>query len=254
VRHFLLIAILVLFSILPSTIPHKAYADGFTQETLPAASIGNRTVSVFIKINPPIITSENIQDRYLSFRWFDANANQTIQHATFLVLVTKHNQPLVQGLFHTHTGLLTLKITPSNDPREWKIDVNPASFLDRYMYFPKFNDTIDLVSPMLGEDGLYHIYLILITIDSDQNLFMPENAPKFDSYLSVGDVSKDTINYHNNSYNTTLVSYYDKTSNYTFDPTKMQISWTMPFDWNATRFQIMPIFVHKEMWVDTPEI
>jgi len=247
VRQILLIFILVIFSVAVTIVPHKVYGDGFTQETLSAANIGNRTISVLIKINPPIITSENNQDRYLSFRWFDANTNQTIQHTTFLVLVTKHNQPLVQGLFHTHTGILTLKITPSNNPSEWKIIGNPEPFLDKYMYLPQANDTIDLVAPMLGEGGLYHIYMLLVTIDNDQNLFMPENAPRFDSYLSVGDVANHTIIYHNNSYNTTLVSYYDKTTNYTFDPSKMRVSWTMPFDYNATRFQNMPIFVHEEL-------
>lgn len=245
----LLIFILVIFLVAVTIIPHKIFGDGFTQETLPAASIGNKTVSVFIKINPPIITSESNQDRYLSFRWFDANTNQTIQHTTFLVLVTKHNQPLVQGLFHTHTGELTLKITPSNNPSEWKIIGNPIVFLDKYMYLPQANGTIDLVAPMLGEGGLYHIYMVLVTIDNDQNLFMPKNAPRFDSYLSVGDIVNHMITYRNNSYNTTLVSYYDRTTNYTFDPLKTQISWTMPFDWNATRFQNMPIFVHEELRV-----
>ena len=246
-RYFLFIFILVIFSVAVTIIPHKIYGDGFTQEILPAASIGNRTVSVFIKINPPIMTSESNQDRYLSFRWFDTNTNQTIQHATFLILVTKYNQPLVQGLFHTHTGVLTLRVTPSYNPSEWKIIGNRVPFLDRYMYLPQANDTIDLVTPMLGEGGLYHIYMILVTIDNDQNLFMPENAPRFDSYLSVGDVVNHTITYHNNSYNTTLVSYYDKTTNYSFDPSKMKISWTMPFDWNSTRFQKTPIFVHEEL-------
>ena len=114
--------------------PPKAHGDGFTQETLPAATVGNRAVSVFIKINPPILTSESNQDRYLSFRWFDANTNQTIQHTTFLLLITKNNQALVEGLFHTHTGKLTLKITPSDNQMEWKIIGSPQAFLDRTMY------------------------------------------------------------------------------------------------------------------------
>jgi hypothetical protein len=227
--------------------PHNVYGDGFTQESLPAASVGNRTVSVYIKINPPIITSENNQDRTLYFRWFDANTNQTIQHVTFLVLVTRHNQSLVEGLFHTHTGTLTLKIIPSYNQSNWKIIGNSQPFLDSDMYLPKANDTVDLIAPMLGEGGLYHIYMMLLTIDNDQNLFSPVNAPKFDSYLSVGDITNHTITLHNNSYDTTLVSYYDKNTNFIFDSAKMQISWTMPFDWNTTRFQNMPIFVHEEL-------
>jgi len=248
-RHLLLIFILVIFLVAVTIIPHKVFGDGFTQETLPGASVGNRTVSVFIKINPPIITSESNQDRYLSFRWFDANTNKTVQHVTFLVEITKPNSPLIHGLFHTHTGILTLKITPSNNPSEWKIIGYSVPFLDDNMYLPLANGTIGLVAPMLGEGGLYHIYLLLISIDKDQNLFRPQDSPSFDSYLSVGDVANHKIDYHNNSYSTTLISYYDKTTNYTFDPSKMQISWSMPFDWNAARFEDMPIFVHEELRV-----
>jgi hypothetical protein len=81
------------------------------------------------------------------------------------------------------------------------------------------------------------------------NLFTPDTAPKFDSYLSVGDISNHAITYNNNNYNSEIISYYDKINNYNFDKSKMQISWTMPFDWNTTRFQNMPIFVHEELHI-----
>jgi len=135
-----------LSSIIPLTVL-SAHGDGFYQENLPPASVGNRAISLFIKINPPILTSDTVQDRYLLFRWFDANTNQTLQHATFLVEVAKGSQLLVRGLFHTHTGIMTLRITPSYNQSEWRIIGTPEKFLDRYMYLPQDNGTIDLVAP-----------------------------------------------------------------------------------------------------------
>jgi hypothetical protein len=230
-------------------IPKQAYADGFTQENLLPVNIGNRKISLFVKLSPPIITSQTTQDRYVFFRWFDANTNQTIQHTTFLVFVEKHGKELMQNLYHTHTGILKLKITPSNDSSKWTTDGIPKPFLDGYMYLPKGDDTMDQVAPILGEGGLYHIAIMLITIDSDQNLFPPESTPTFDAYLSVGDISNKTINYQNNSYNVKLVSYYDKIANFDFDQFKLQASWSMPFEWNTTRFQNLPIFVHEELHI-----
>ena len=238
---------IVLFSISP-LIP-KAHGDGFAQENLPAASIGDRKISLFVKINPPIITSETSQDRYLLFRWFDANTNQTILHTTFLVEVTRGNQFVLRGLFHTHSGIITLKVTPSNDPQSWKIIGAPQPFLDRYMYIPQNSDTIDLVAPMLGVGGLYHIYVTLITIDNDQNIFQPIDAPRFEPALSVGDVSNHTVTYQGNLYNTTIISYYDKISDFKFDQTTKQFLWSMPFDWNTTRIASQQVFVHEEVRV-----
>ena len=66
----------------------KAYADGLTQENLPPASVGNRKASLFVKVNPPILTTDNRQNAYMQFRLFDANNNQTIQHVTYEITVT----------------------------------------------------------------------------------------------------------------------------------------------------------------------
>ena len=239
----------VLFLLIVSIIPKQVFGDGFTQETLPPVNVGNRTVSLFVKINPLIITTESNQDRYLKFRWFDANTNRTIQHTSFLVEVVKNNQPILRGIFHTHTGILTINVTPSNDPNNWIIHGLRQQFLDGYIYSPLNDDTIDLVAPMLGEGGLYHIYAILITMDNDQNFFQPQDSPKFDSFLSVGDQSNNTITYQNNSYDVQVVSYYDKISNFSFDPSSLKFSWSMPFDWNTTRFQNLPIIVHQEIHI-----
>jgi hypothetical protein len=98
------------------------------------------------------------------------------------------------------------------------------------------------------EGGLYHFQITIFGIDNDRNIFIPENAPKFDSYLSIGDVYRNIWNYQNHNYNTTLISYYDKINNkINFDPAKKSFSWSMPFNWNLTRLKQQPIFVHEEM-------
>ena len=35
----------------------KAYADGLSVENLPPASVGNRQLSLYLKVNPPILTT-----------------------------------------------------------------------------------------------------------------------------------------------------------------------------------------------------
>jgi hypothetical protein len=109
--------------------------------------------------------------------------------------------------------------------------------------------TVNIKGPVLLEGGLYHFHVEIFGIDNDRNIFIPDNAPKFDSYLSVGDVYHNIWNYQNHNYNTTLISYYDKinNNNVNFDPAKKLFSWSMPFNWNLTRIQQQPIFVHEEM-------
>src|SRR5262245_56940048 len=69
----------------------RAYGDGLTAENLPPASIGDREASLFVKINPPILTNESKQDAYLQFRLFNEKNNQTIQHVTYDIAISKAN-------------------------------------------------------------------------------------------------------------------------------------------------------------------
>jgi len=242
------IFILSLLSVFGSTTFHKVYGDGFAMENLPPATVGDKKIQVFIKLTPPIITSNINQDKTIFLRIFDANTNETVQKYSLWIEITKGNQLLMRDLFSTNTGTITLKITPTDTIGKWTIQADQDPVLNSWMSLG--GGPINVLAPILKEGGLYHIHMELQTINFLNNLFTPDTAPKFDSYLSVGDISNHTITYSNNSYNSEIISYYDKINNdFSFDPSKLQISYSMPFDWNTTRFQDRPIFVHEEVHI-----
>ncbi|HEV2192710.1 MAG TPA: peptidase [Nitrosopumilaceae archaeon] len=241
------IFVLSIFSVLLLIIPHQVYGDGFTMENLPPATVGNKKIQVFIQLTPPIITSNTNQDKTLFLRIFDANTNETVQKYSLWIEITKGNQLLMRDLFSTNSGTITLKITPTDTIGHWTVQADQDPQLNSWM--SQGGGPINVLAPILKEGGLYHIHLELQTINFLNNLFTPDTAPKFDSYLSVGDISNHTIISNNINYNTQIISYYDKINNYNFDQSKMQVSWSMPFDWNTTRFQNLPIFVHEEVHI-----
>jgi hypothetical protein len=227
----------------------KVYADGLSQENLPPASIGTRQASLYVKVNPPVLTTGAAQNAYMQFRLFDANNNQTIQHVTYQITVTRGSststlvKPLLLDFFHAHNGLLTLKIEPTNGPLTIFGEQDP--FLQAWVADPGGN--ILVRGPLLLQGGLYHFHIEIFSIDNDRNIFIPAQAPKFDAYLSVGDVYHNIWNYQGQNYNTTLISYYDKINNLNLQPAIKSFSWSMPFNWNLTRIKQQPIFVHEEM-------
>ncbi len=85
-------------------------------------------------------------------------------------------------------------------------------------------------------------------------IFVPDQAPKFDSYLSVGDVYRNNIADPSNGqkYNTTLISYYDKINNFKFDPNTKNITWQMPFDWNLSRIRNRTSLCMKDSGCQNP--
>jgi hypothetical protein len=236
---------LIVFSSAVPFIPQKAYGDGFTQENV-QASIGNRVITTFIKLSPPIITSNSQVDKSIFFRFFDANTNTTINNVSFYINATKGNQNLMYDLFYTHTGFLTIHFLPGGEVGKWTVQGDQDPVLGGWT---SQSDDINVIAPILTEGGLYHLNLSILALDYANTLVNGTNPPKFDSYLSVGDVSNQDVTYQNNPYNTTLISYYDKTSDFNFDESTKQFSWKMPFDWDVGRFQDRPIFIHEELRV-----
>src|ERR687887_2808645 len=114
---FAFVSVLV-FSIAAIGLPRqKAFADGFTQENLPPASLAGRSAQLFVKVNPPILTSAAKQDAFMQLRLYDANNNQTIKFTSYYIEVTKGTDPKAPSLLHdtfqAPNGLLTLKIQPA---------------------------------------------------------------------------------------------------------------------------------------------
>jgi hypothetical protein len=258
----LLFATFTTTSFLPQyIINQKAYADGLSVENLLPASVGNRQLSLYIKVNPPILTTAAAHSAYMQFRLFNAANNQTIKHVTYEITVTRGTasstiqKPLLLDFFHAHNGLLTLHIEPTTGALtiygkqaitgDLIIYGEQDPFLNSWVADPGGN--ILVRGPLLLQGGLYHIHVEIFTIDNDRSLFTPQQAPKFDAYLSVGSVYDKNEIYHNHNYNTTLISYYEQIHNLKFDASKLTFTWSMPFDYNMTRINQQPIFVHEEM-------
>jgi hypothetical protein len=246
---YILTFAIILFAF-ENIITQQAHGDGLTQENLPPASLGNREGSLFVKISPPIYTTATGGDAYLQFRLFDAKTNETVQHVTYDISVSKGanpvegEKPLVRDFFHAHNGLLTLKVEPSNGSLTIFGDRDP--FQAAYVADP--GGTINLRGPILQEGGLYRIDVQIFGVDNDRNIFVPDKAPKFETFLSVGDVFNfDNLTYEEKPFNTTLISYYDKIDDFNFNSTTGEFSWSMPFYYDVQRLEKNPIFVHEEI-------
>ena len=232
-----------------SQIPSYVYGDGFTQENLPPASVGDRDASLFIKISPPILTKDTVGDKFLELRLFDAKTGETIKHTSFFVTVDKDGKLLMRDLFHTHSGDLIIKIQSED------MDVNDVIVYGDEEPFQggwtSINDKITVKAPILLDAGLYHFEIEIFGIDHDKNIFAQSDAPRFDSWLSVGDIFNQVVSTEGTSYDLTVTSYYDKISNFNYDQTKKSISFSMPFNWDVSRLEKQNVFVHEEIHFPT---
>ena len=237
-----IIVFLFLFGIVLLSIIGSVNADGIFEENLPPANIGNRVASLYTKISPPVLTSDSKHNAFFNLRLFDSQTGKNITNVNYYLTVSKADKVLLRELFFSKDGPLTLKLEPNEGPV--KIFGNTEPILGGWT-----NDTgqVTVSSRVLAEGGLYHFGIEILGIDNARNIFAQENAPRFDSYLSVGDVYTTNLPYKDKNYNTTLISYYDKVQNFTFVPKYQEAKWSMPFDWNVSRIRSQNIFVHEEI-------
>lgn len=244
-----LLGMVVLLVTLGNLISERAYGDGLTAENLPPATVGDRKASLFVKISPPVLTTGSQQNAFLQFRLFDERNNQTIKFVTYEISIRKANtppesRPLMRDFFQAPNGLLTIKVEPTESgPIQLLGDRDP--FLGALVADP--GGTVNIRGPILTDGGLYHIEVRIFGIDNVRNIFKPEDAPKYDSYLSIGDVTSHNLTYNGRPYNSTLISYYDVIEDFNYNPQTQNISWSMPFNWNTTRIGEQNIFVHEEI-------
>jgi hypothetical protein len=234
-------------SILAIGVPsEKAFADGLTVETF-SASLGGREAELLVMVNPPILTDANREDAYMLLRLYDANNNQTIQYTSFIITVEKgvgaNAEEIFTDVFHTESGLLRLKVQPSEG--EVQFFGTREQFLNAWVADP--GGTVNIRGPMFLEGGIYHLRIDILGIDSIREIFPPDQIPRFDSWLSVGDIFTESVEYQGQPYNTTIISYYDEVQDFNFDAAEQQFSWSMPFDWNVSRIEGTNIFVHEEV-------
>ena len=239
---FLLVTIIML---IPNI--QKVSSDGLFEETLPPASIGDRAASIYTKISPPVLTSDSLENAFFQLRLFDSNTGNNISNVNYFLTINKGDEVLFRELFYSKEGPLTLKFQPAQGPV--KVFGTTEPFLGGWT-----SDTgdITIAGPVLSEGGLYHFAIEIFGIDNVRNIFQPENAPRFDSYLSIGDVHATNLTFGNKVYNSTLISYYDKAQNFRFEPENLKIRWEMPFNWNVSRIKANNIFVHEEISFPKP--
>ena len=238
-----LITFFILFNISLLYPIHNAFSDGLFEEKLPPASVGDREASLYTKINPPILTSDSKENAFFELRLFDAKTDENIKFVSYFITVEKDDQLLMRDLFHSPDGPLKLKINPTVSG-----SVNVFGSTEPFLGgWTSETGDITINGPLLLEGGLYHFAIEIFGIDNPRNIFTPENAPRFDSWLSVGDVSRNDIIDSGKKYNTTLISYYDQIQNFKYDSQQSNMSWIMPFNWDLKRIQDNNIFVHEEI-------
>jgi hypothetical protein len=245
--------IIIIFISSFSLIPMKtAFGDGLFMEEL-SASIGNRKADLLIKMTPPVVTTEMLQNQVqkpvIQFKLFDANTDDAIKHVTYFITIEKNDKKVLSDWFHDHNGDLRVEIRPKNTSVV-TVYGEPDPIL--LAYTGTENSPVIAEGPIFLEGGLYHFIVRIVTVDFDRTIIPDAQQPVYDGWLSIGNSEEQQITIDGKQIPIQILSYYDKLNSFEFDESKRQMEFTMPFDWNTTRLEENQILVHEEVTVPKP--
>jgi len=219
--------------------------DGFASETLPPFYINGEKLLLFAKVSPNIINVGSTQNRYLDVRIVDYDTEELVQNASYQIMIYKDDKIIFGGKFHSQPGLLKIKMEP--EAKNVKL-TNMTSLSVGTWNTTTGNITIH--EPIFLTPGLYHLSIKIMGLGKNMaGNIRTSSGQVFDSWLSVADVKNTIIPKGGTNYNTTIISYYDRISGVTFEPSSRTIAWSMPFDWNMSRNKHQNILVHEEVKV-----
>jgi hypothetical protein len=229
-----------------------AYGDGLFQEHL-SASFADRKADLMIKMMPPVVTTETLQNQnqkpIIQFKLYDPTTKEGFKHVTYYITIEKDGKRLLSDWFHDHKGDLKIEMKPQNK-EQVTVYGEPDPILQAFTGTE--NSPVVAAGPIFSEGGLYHFIVRITTIDYDRSFIPDDKQPEYDGWLSVGAVEEQPITINGKQIPIQIISYYDDLRDFNFDPSKKQIQFTMPFDWNITRLENNQIMVHQEVFVPKP--
>ncbi|HEX5977052.1 MAG TPA: hypothetical protein VFY68_07225, partial [Nitrososphaeraceae archaeon] len=104
VTAFLLISFL---SITSTPLIRTANGDGLFMEEL-SANFGDRKADLIIKMTPPVVTTEALQNQnqkpIIQFKLYDPTTKEGFKHVTYYITIEKDGKKLISDWFHDHNG------------------------------------------------------------------------------------------------------------------------------------------------------
>ena len=216
-----------------------------------SASFGDRKADLIIKMTPHVVTTETLQKQnqkpIIQFKLYDPATKEGFKHVTYFITIEKDGKKLLSDWFHDHKGDLKIEMKPSDEERI-TVYGEPDPILQAFTGTE--DSPVIATGPIFSEGGLYHFIVRVATIDYDRSFIPDDKQPVYDGWLSVGSTENQQISLSDGEQvQIQIISYYDDLKDFRFDPTKRQIEFTMPFDWNITRLEENNLMVHQEITI-----
>jgi len=244
----------VFFATMMLAIPALPGASAHGGHQPPAADFGGKKASIFLSVNPPVVTSAN-EPVFISARFFDENTNENFKEVTYRIFFKKDGQEIPiqteggdafggQGLFYDPEGDLMIKIMPKDTA------VATAKGISEIQYGGIWNygQPVVVEGPIFNKPGLYNLFVEIHTVGTTRTQVEP--IISYDVWVTPG--REETLFVTDTMQEIIVRNYYGAIDSSSYDESTKTIHFSMPFDWRsdlASRIGMLhtEVFIPKEL-------
>ena len=214
-----------------------AYGHGLGIDTISSVDIQGKNISISVEMP----TSFEKTQEQITITAVEENTKENAENVTFLIGLFHDGDVIFRNYFFAEQGVLHIDVVPTDDD-DVVIHGEKDSLLGAW--HETESKPIKITGPLFESAGLYSFEIEVRTIDEPTNVI--EDSGIYNADLSVVEttshIQSDT---ENNPVEFRVKSYYDKISNFSYDPDTKQVTFEMPFDWSEKNMSHIP-FIHIE--------
>ncbi len=219
----------------------NVYGHGLGSETFPPVALDDKSVT--LEVSSSQSDPDASDDQQISISMIDFDSKITLRDVTFLIKTGHGDTFLFEQEFKADNGFIVFNFVSEE---------TDSIILEEESENNLFGSLLGLESrmvhvkgPGLSEGGLYKFDISILTADGYSNKL--EEPLVFNSGISIAQTTRhDFVDPNFGEQNIHVVTYYDKISDFQYDSSSKEISYSMPFEWSEDNIEQLSV-VHEEI-------
>ena len=233
--------LLLLFPALLAITFASVYGHGVGSETFPPEELDGRLVT--LEVSSSQSDPDTNDDQQISISLIDFDSKITLRDVTFLIKSHRGEQFLFEQEFKADNGFLVFNFVSEDRDSILIEEDNGGNLFGSLLGLD--SRLIHVKGPKLSEGGLYKFDITILTADGySKQLAEPLT---FNAGISIAQTTQyDIIDENFGEQFIEVISYYDEISNFQYDSSSREISFSMPFEWSLSNINQTSV-VHQEL-------
>ncbi|MCV0393432.1 MAG: PEFG-CTERM sorting domain-containing protein [Nitrosopumilus sp.] len=216
----------------------SVYGHGLGIDTISSVNIQGEKISISVEM-PMYFENDHEQ---ITITATNDETKETAKNVTFLIGLFQNNEMIFRNYFFAEDGILPIKVIPTEDE---KITIHGEQDSLLGAWHGTETNPIEITGSVFNSGGLYNFEIEVRTIDEPTNIIEDSGVYYADlSIVSTQSFPQEDL--ENNNVDFRVKSYFDKMSNFSYDPEAKQVTIEMPFDWSENKMSHIPV-VHVEV-------